>query len=53
MLDSGKGDIYAVVVCFWHYQLIVPFQYNADFEAQRCDGTLQYMKIFILTDLLI
>ena len=41
MLDSGKGDIYAVVSVFnGTYQLIVPFQYNADFEAQRCDGTL-------------
>ena len=41
MLDSGKGDIYAIVSVYnGTYQLIIPHQYNADFDNPRCDGTL-------------
>ena len=41
MIDSGKGDINAVVSVFnGTYQLIIPHQYDANFDGPRCDGTL-------------
>jgi hypothetical protein len=48
MLDSGKGDIYAIVSVYnGTYQLIIPHQYNADFDNPRCDGTLpMYENIY-------
>lgn len=40
-VDSGKGDIYAIVSIFnGTYQLWIPYQVNADFDDPRCDGTV-------------
>ncbi len=40
-LDSGKGDIYAILSVYnGTYQLLLPFQKNADFDHARCDGTV-------------
>ena len=47
MLDSGKGDIYAIVSVYnGTYQLIIPHQYNADLDGARCDGTVPPSIIF-------
>lgn len=48
MVDNGKGDIYAILSIFnGTYQLWIPFQYNADFDNARCDGSLPvYENIF-------
>lgn len=50
-IDGGKGDIYAIVSIFnGVYQLWIPYQYNADFDDPRCDGTVPPKYTSILTD---
>jgi len=48
-MDSGKGDIYAILSVYnGTYQLLLPFQKNADFDNARCDGTVpkKYETLF-------
>jgi hypothetical protein len=47
-LDNGKGDVTAILSYIDNkYQLLIPYQYNADLDAVRCDGTLPtYETIF-------
>ena len=48
-IDSGKGDIFAIVSKFNNdFQLWIPFQRDADFDNARCDGTIPvvYTNIF-------
>ncbi|ACU08809.1 hypothetical protein FIC_02376 [Flavobacteriaceae bacterium 3519-10] len=50
-IDGGKGDLYAIVSIFnGVYQLWIPFQYNADFDDPRCDGTVPATFTSIFTD---
>ena len=46
-VDAGKGDIYAILSIFnGTYQLWIPYQYNADLDGARCDGTVPPSIIF-------
>ena len=50
-MDAGKGDIYAILSVFnGTYQLLLPFQKNADFDNARCDGTIPIVYETIYTD---
>ncbi len=50
-VDSGKGDIYAIVSKFNNdFQLWIPFQRDADFDNPRCDGTVPVVYANIFAD---
>ena len=46
-IDDGKGDVYAILSIFnGTYQLWLPKQIQADFDGNRCDGTVPASIIF-------
>lgn len=45
-IDNGKGDVSAILSIFnGAYQLWIPYQYNADFDNVRCNGTLPVYEV--------
>ncbi len=45
-LDTGKGDVYAILSVFnGTYQLWIPKQINADLDNPRCDGSILNKQI--------
>lgn len=46
-IDAGQGDVYAVLSYFnGTYQLWIPYQVNADFDNERCDGAVAPKILF-------
>ena len=46
-IDAGQGDIYAILSIYnGTYQLWIPFQKNADFDNERCDGAVAPKILF-------
>ena len=46
-IDAGQGDVYAVLSYYnGTYQLWIPYQVNADFDNERCDGAVAPTILF-------
>ena len=46
-IDAGQGDVYAVLSYYnGTYQLWIPYQVNADFDNERCDGAVAPKILF-------
>ena len=50
-VDAGKGDINAIVTIFnGTYQLLIPFQRDANFDNPRCDGSIPAVYNTLFSD---
>lgn len=46
-IDAGQGDVYAVLSYYnGTYRLWIPYQVNADFDNERCDGAVAPTILF-------